>query len=120
MWLSRLTVVSVVFLIFRFPRDRIRKVSARKALQLRHSVFTSDPSVRVAAISSPKGCLNLSQLDAYRSPACAPCHHGLGLPPLPFGGCGWGWGGPFLLPVGVVGVGPPPLWVWLGLGGVET
>ena len=28
-------------------------------------------------------------------------------------------GGPFLLPVGVVGGAPPPLWLWLGLGGME-
>ena len=69
--------------------------------------------VPLAAISSSKGCLNPLQLEAYRSRACAPRHHGLGLLPLPVGGCGWGSGGPFLLPVG----GPPPLWVWLGLGG---
>ena len=30
-----------------------------------------------------------------------------------------GLGEPFLPPVCVVGGGPPPLWVWLGLGGIK-
>ena len=39
--------------------------------------------------------------------------------PSPVGGCGWGFGEPFLAPVGVVEGDSPPLWVWLGLGGMK-